>query len=692
MAGHHSGTDRSHRGGQPVLGEALRSVTRTVVAAPKITLLLALLVTGSCVAVTACYMRFKTERADLISPAADFHERWIEFTRSFGDADDLVLVVSADEPRVVKRTLQQIGDRLRREPELFADVLYKIEPRALRRKGLQYLTPTQLQRTLRRLEELRPLRQGRPDVAGIGQTTYRVAGELNRATRYAAAGETSPVTPSAQIRQAEALTDSLSRFMSDAGDFRSPWPELLDVDDRLVEDAARVHYFTNDRGTTGFIRVRPATDVTTGGFDGHAAAIDRLREIAGETSDPALGVSVGVTGIPVLESDEMRRSQTDMLRAGLYSFAGVGVLLLLGFKGLKHPVLALVMLAIALAWSFGFTTFSVGHLNILSVSFAVILIGLGIDFAIHYTSRYLEYRKEGYDLEEALGEASAGVGTGIVTAAVTTALAFFCATFTQFLGVAELGIIAGGGILLCALATFVILPPLIAIADANTDPEKLPGPGGLSWFNVGAQRFPTVMAALSLGVVLGLGYQAVDWRDELPVSAIGYDYNLLNLQAEGVESVELQKRIAEDGGSLLFAVSVADTPSEARALKRRFEALPTVGRVEELASRLPSHPPQQTRNLVDAIKAEVGRMPRDTPRTGAPNPRVVGKQLETLLTSLRYQRSPDAAAVAEKLDGLLDRFGRLPLPTQARFLSEWQRRSNAALVTQFAALGTATDP
>ncbi|MEZ6145960.1 MAG: MMPL family transporter [Planctomycetaceae bacterium] len=160
---------------------------------------------------------------------------------------------------------------------------------------------------------------------------------------------------------------------------------------------------------------------------------------------------MSLTGIPVLESDEMRRSQSDMTIASVISFLGVGVLLFIGFRGFRHPLLAMLMLLVGIAWSLGYATLFVGHLNILSVSFSAILVGLGIDFAIHYLAKYLELRHKGIELRPALLRTSWGVGTGIVTAAVTTALAFFCATFTSFLGVAELGIIAGGAF--CCVAS-----------------------------------------------------------------------------------------------------------------------------------------------------------------------------------------------------------------------------------------------
>lgn len=187
-------------------------------------------------------------------------------------------------------------------------------------------------------------------------------------------------------------------------------------------------------------------------------------------------VRIGLTGIPVLENDEMIRSQKDMTLSTIVSFVGVIVLMLAGFHGVRHPLIAAVMLTVGMILSFAFATAAVGHLNILSASFAPILMGLGCDYAIMYLSRYLELRHEGQNLDDALGNSSASVGASILTVAIVTALAFYCATFTKFLGVVELGIISTGGIILCAIASFFALPPLVKVVDRNVPLAKLPTP------------------------------------------------------------------------------------------------------------------------------------------------------------------------------------------------------------------------
>src|SRR5262249_40437740 len=146
-------------------------------------------------------------------------------------------------------------------------------------------------------------------------------------------------------------------------------------------------------------------------------------------------VRFGLTGIPVLESDEMRDSQSAMFKASILSFVGVAALMLMGFRGLRYPLVGSAVLLIGMAWSFGFTTLAVGPLNILSVSFAAMLIGIGIDYSTVYLLRYLEARHEGLDTAAALVETAVSAGAGIWTAAISSSVAFVCAMFTDFAGV-----------------------------------------------------------------------------------------------------------------------------------------------------------------------------------------------------------------------------------------------------------------
>ena len=289
---------------------------------------------------------------------------------------------------------------------------------------------------------------------------------------------------------------------------------------------------------------------------------------------------------------------------------------------------------------------------------------------------------------------------GIVTAAVTTSLAFFCATWTDFLGVAELGIIAGGGVVLCAAATFLVLPALVAVSDRQLTPQQLPTPFQGSLLRPAIRRWPKLTALLSMAIVGLVGWHGVSIENGRIRSQVVYDYNLLNLQDEGLESVAVQERIFHnaDGqdragqGSLLYAVSLADSSAEARQLRERFLRLPTVHHVEELATRLPEFPADQTQLLVQGFQAQLASLPDTLPEAPTVNPILVGQSLEKLLEQLPSFDFPQAREAEGAIDRLLDRLDLLELEDQVRVLVEFQQRPTAALLSQFRMLRDVADP
>lgn len=678
-----SGSDADSRS---LLTDALRSVTQFVSRRPKLTLWLVLITSCACAAYTIGFLKFKTDRSDLIDPSTPFQQRWLNYTQSFGESSDLVAVVEADDPAMVQKALEALGTRVKQEADLFSNVLYKVEPGRLREKGLQYLSPEQLQTGLDRLAAYRPILAGNWNLIRLDSLVPRL--RLQLASRIEAG---SVDDSQLLLEHTRLLATSLDRFLNDRNDFENPWPLLLPLDRRMLAGATQSIYLMNEDGTMGFLKATPLKGSVD--FQGSNPSIDRLRDLIATVTPRFPGVKIGLTGIPVLESDEMRRSQLDMQRASVISFLGVALVQFLGFRGFRHPVLALIMLAVGMAWAFGYATLAVGHLNILSVSFAAILIGLGADFAICYLARYLELRQEGRGLRPALVESSTSVGPGVLTSAITTALAFFCASFTPFLGVAELGIIGGGGILMCLAATFIALPALIALSDRNTSQTRLPHQYQATLHRALIRKAPAVVCFASIAVIIGITSQAFAWRNDRIESRVIFDHNLLNLQADGLESVMVQKRaFSNSQGSLLFAISLADSAEEARQLKQQFEALPSVHHVEDLASRLPLFPEAESKALVQRFREQLANLPAQPSLNPQGNPKAIGRALDEFYRLLNTRREPAAREIAQTLDHFLNGFERLPLPDQMRFLMEYQMRVAHALLAQFRAIAGASNP
>ncbi|MBM81534.1 MAG: hypothetical protein CMJ78_13215 [Planctomycetaceae bacterium] len=668
------------------LDQLLCQVTQAAARRPPASLAWSLAIATLCVVATISLIEFRTKRSDLIDPQADFHQRWLRYTQQFGEESEIIVVVEASERESTRDAIEDLAKRISEHPNSFRDTLYRIRFDGLKAKGLQTLELDDLAALTLKVEQLQPILNGQWESIQI----QSLALMLNQQLAQLRSNNADARSIEAVVARTHQLIESLSRYQDDRSVFQPPWSVSIPKSRYDTEETDET-WLIDETGTFGFIQVFPVYEADD--FQGATRSIRLLRELASDVEASQQGIKIGLTGIPVLEHDEMQRSQQDMIKASVTSTVGVAVLLLIGFRGFRHPLLAMIMLAIAMCWAFGYTTAVIGHLNILSVSFAVILIGLGIDFAIHYLTCYLQQRHEGRQLLTALEDSSRSVGMGIVTAAVTTSLGFFCATMTTFLGVAELGIIAGGGVILCAIATFVVLPPLVVMADRNKEPTQLPTPFQGRWLRIVISQRPAMIALAS--TLFGAVLIAEAVRNDEP----WYDANLLNLQADGVESVELQRRLFEraesdkNTGSILYAVSIADSIEDARDLQIQFEALPTVAKVQNLASRLPAEASPQQIALVQQIAEELTALDaNDRPNFQQTDPSIVGPALEDLFDQLKAIDTATAKQCSAMLDRFLDNFENMSLPQQVKFLDDYQNLTAANLIGSIQQLQSSANP
>ncbi|HMF14798.1 MAG TPA: MMPL family transporter, partial [Gemmataceae bacterium] len=289
---------------------------------------------------------------------------------------------------------------------------------------------------------------------------------------------------------------------------------------------------------------------------------------------------------------------------------------------LHYPLLTVATLLLGTSWALGWMTLTVGHVNILSATFAVMLIGMG-DYGVLWVMRYEQERRHGATVEEALRHAAVCVGCGTLTAALTTALAFYAAMLADFQAVAELGWIAGSGVLLCALACFTVLPALLMLTDRRRRGMKVES----ATVNESQSSFITHHSAFGqVWLPRLLGMHRAKWvvLGGLAVAAflafwatrVSYDHNLLHLQARDLDSVKWELTLIDHtAGASWHAQSYTATADEALALKARFEQLPEVSRVVEVASLVP---PDQDRKL--GMLRDIRHRLRHLPERGEPIP------------------------------------------------------------------------
>jgi uncharacterized protein len=367
--------------------------------------------------------------------------------------------------------------------------------------------------------------------------------------------------------------------------------------------------------------------------------------------------------------------------ATMLSFLGVFAVLVVAFGGFRHSVMAMTALMVGTVWTCGCVTLLVGHVTILSIAFGSILFGLGIDYGILYAARYLQFRGMTSSTSEALVATASSIGPGITAGAITSALSFFAAGLTNFPGVAQLGIIAGSGLLLCWLAQMTVLPAMIRMCDPDGTARKFADP-------LDMRRFLKPLYAKP-GLVLGLvaaGTLAIVGG----VRSLWYDYNLLHMQPKGLECVELEHKLFnQTNTSSWFALSIAKTRDEAIARKEAFLKLSSVDRVEEIASKLPAES-EQKRPLVERIHGRLTNLPLRAP----PIPVVPPGELDRMLSGVQtlFTSTPNAAQAVEGLQRLRGLLRSMPPEEANRRIATYQQTMATDLLARLKALQGASVP
>jgi uncharacterized protein len=326
-----------------------------------------------------------------------------------------------------------------------------------------------------------------------------------------------------------------------------------------------------------FVNIEPVLnfgDLQPGGKA--TAAIREVASTLGLTAER--GVKVRLTG-PVVLSDEEFATVTDgAVLNGLITLLLVGFVLWLALRNARIILAVLVTLVFGLLYTSAIGLWAVGALNLISVAFAVLFVGLGVDFGIQFCVRYRSERHASGDLDQALRATARGMAVPLLLAAASIATAFFSFLPTAYRGLSELGLIAGIGIIIAFATTLTLLPALLTVL--KPPPEQKPiGFAALASLDRFLEKrrnwiVGTTLAATILGLPL--------------LAELRFDFNPLNLRAQDAESVV----------TLLDLMKVPDTSpntidvlksdlAEASATAEKLRQLPEVGRALTLQSFVP---------------------------------------------------------------------------------------------------------
>jgi hopanoid biosynthesis associated RND transporter like protein HpnN len=644
-------------------------MTARALAAPRVTIALGLLLSLLCVVYAGLSLGFRTSRLDLLNPKSAWNQRWLAYLEEFGREDDAVVVVEGPDPASVVTAVDDLADELARHEEFFSSVFHRVELARLRAKGLHLVPAPKLAQLEAFVTQAEPVLRGDWQQLAVENQLQRMGFVLQRLPADAP-------QRGQMLEQLDRLTNGLEAALATTPTYRSPWPDAAALHDGY-QDLDDKHLLADD-GRLGMVLLKLVGSHGAPSDSDHHQSIVKLREIMQLVESRHPDVAIGATGMPILEHDEMHTSQRDMTWTSALSALGVAACFWAAFGGWRHAALAMAALGLSMCWAFGFVTATVGHLNLLSVSFASVLIGQGIDFGIHYVAGYLRTRRTIGDCREALQATSNSVGPGIFTGGLTTTVAFCMTLLTDFTGLRELGLIAGGGILICTLGALLLLPPMIRCADEKRPPQQMPQIVPMQFLTWPQHHLPRFTVAMILGFTVFCG---------IGLTRLRYDHNLLHLQSRGLDSVELEHTLIERADrSVWFALSMSGSAEELLQRKRKFASLASVSHTEEIVSLLPQDTPANTQSLAN-IRAVLALLPDESPQLNVAVPKAVAYAIGQLQRSLTND-----APRQQRLERVLSLLALRDEGETAQRLSIYQQEGSSELVARLAALRSFADP
>jgi hopanoid biosynthesis associated RND transporter like protein HpnN len=578
----------------------------------------------ACVLYTVFFLQFDTSRDDLVGSNKKYHQNYLQLKKEFPQQSDLVVVIQSENIEKNRQFAERIGAKLAAETNLFADVFYKGDLPMMGAKALLFVPESDLANLKNTLQTDAPF------IRQFTKTTNLISffEQINTAFR------TSPHETNAQTESLIQSLPALTRIVTqaDASLNRSgapPAPGMAALFD-AGDEAVKKTYITFAGGKIFLVTAHaPVHDL-------NGQAVERIRQLIAETQSEVPGLNVGLTGEPVLEHDEMAQSQSDTTLASIVALILCAMIFIYAYSETGRPVKATICLVVGLAYTLAFATATVGHLNILTITFVPILIGLAIDFGVHLVTRYEEELRHGKTKEAALTKAMVFTGQGIFVGALTTAGAFLAMWLTNFKGIQEMGIICGGGLLVCFIPMITLLPVLLLRGRQNVLDHKI--------HNVERRaRIENIWLERPMLVTIIVGALCALALTQTP--KVYFDYNLLNMQSAGMPAVVFEQKLINSADkSVLYGAVVADSLPEAVALQAKIEKLPTVASngVQSMALFL-SEDQTAKLKLIGQIKQEVAPL-----KFNAPDLQPV--KLEDLSSTLYSLYGYAGAALAEIKD------------------------------------------
>jgi hopanoid biosynthesis associated RND transporter like protein HpnN len=542
-----------------MLGHAIVSLVRLSLKAPGMVLLVCLIGAILLGAYAAMHFNIDADTNKLISPDLPWRQREAQFEKAFPQNVDLIAVVidAKDAPGQAEDAAATLADWAGSHPELFKTVRRPEGGEFFTRNGLLFLPTEEVQKVADQLIASQPLLgqlAADPSLRGLFSA-------IDLALQGVTHGDIKLAELDAPLTE---INNTLEAALAGQPHHLS-WQSLFTGRPPTPQELRR------------FVLIQPILDYQA--LEPGAKAREAIHQAAAQFGlTPDKGIRVRLTGPVALSDEEFATVAQGAGGATAVSLALVCLILFIALRSWRIIVAILATLLTGLIASAAFAFAAVGALNLISVAFAVLFIGIAVDFGIQFSVRYRDERYRADDLDEALLHTARGIGGSLFLASATTALGFYSFVPTEYSGVSELGLIAGTSMIIALLLNLTLLPATIKLLRPAGEPEPI-GFGraaAIDEFLITHRR--TVLAVTTI-VGIGALIATAHWR---------FDFDPLNLKDPHTESVSTLFDLMSDPSTTPYTIDILEkSVADAQARAERIEKLPEVAQVVSIASFVP---------------------------------------------------------------------------------------------------------
>ncbi|NOQ36506.1 MAG: MMPL family transporter [Methylococcaceae bacterium] len=511
---------------------------------PWLLILFTFLICGASLHYTMNNLGVNTNTAEMLSQDLPFQKNRKRVEAEFPqDANAIIMVVEARTPEETSLAANSLAQQLQLQPEFFESVYIPTENDFFKQQALLYLDEDELAELAQKLTEAQPF------IGHLAQN-YHLQGLFSIITQ--ALKQEDNDLPMDLNPLLKAINQSFEEQLK-GNNYHLSWQDLLAAK-RLNTDTKRTIVMVKPK--LNYDEILPAE---------HALTVARktVRQMLAQNSS----LNIRMTGEVALEHEELESVTEGAAIAGIVSFVLVITSLWFGLRSIKLLFATLIALIAGLILTAGFATLAIGHLNLISIAFAVLYIGLGVDYAIHICLHYRECRANGLENKVAITESIHTVGFSIFLCAVTTSMGFLAFIPTDYSGVSELGIISGMGMFIGLAISLTLIPALLTVFVIK---EVKPLPSASTPLAIANFPFqfakPIRIVAIALAVL-----------SPLVLTQLTFDSNPINLRDPSSESVVTVKELLRSKNDSPFTLStLSNDLSEAQSRAEKLSNLKTV--------------------------------------------------------------------------------------------------------------------